>query len=97
MNKVLSSPITLFAGIIAGFLIAFFVKPLVPVLKPFATIYLNLLKMCVIPIGRTQTGRTPDTGHYAALDHGSHLWPGVVCGHRDGSKFPLQGLGGSEY
>lgn len=53
MNKVLSSPITLFAGIIAGFLIAFFVKPLVPVLKPFATIYLNLLKMCVIPIVST--------------------------------------------
>lgn len=53
MNKILSSPITLLAGIVSGFLIAFFAKPLVPFLKPFSTIYLNLLKMCVIPIVTT--------------------------------------------
>lgn len=53
MNKILSSPVTLLAGIVSGFLIAFFAKPLVPFLKPFSTIYLNLLKMCVIPIVTT--------------------------------------------
>lgn len=53
MSQVLSSPITLFGGILAGFLIAFFGKPLIPFLKPFSTVYLNLLKMCVIPIVST--------------------------------------------
>ena len=53
MNKILSSPVTLFVGILAGFLIAFFAKPLVPILRPFSTVYLNLLKMCVIPIVST--------------------------------------------
>lgn len=47
---ILKKPWALLAGIFAGFLIAFFAKGLVPYLMPVSTLYLSLLKMCVIPI-----------------------------------------------
>ncbi|GEM_PF-6056899 len=50
MMKILKSPWSMLAGIIAGIVIGLFLRPLVPILKPFGQIYMSLLQMCVLPI-----------------------------------------------
>lgn len=50
IEKILHSPLTILLALAGGVLTGLYLPPAVPLLKAFGTIYLTLLKMCVIPI-----------------------------------------------
>lgn len=50
IRNVLNNPKTVLSGVIAGFVIGLFFKPLGAALFPFGTIYISFLSMCLLPI-----------------------------------------------
>jgi proton glutamate symport protein len=50
IRKVLTDPKTVLGGVVAGFVIGLFFKPLGEALLPIGTIYISFLSMCLLPI-----------------------------------------------
>ncbi len=50
ISRILTDPKTIFGGLIAGFLIGLFLKPVGQALAPFGDLYLAFLSMCLLPI-----------------------------------------------
>jgi proton glutamate symport protein len=50
IKRVLQDPKTVLVGVVAGFIIGLFAKPLGAALFPIGSIYIAFLSMCLLPI-----------------------------------------------
>ncbi len=48
--RFLLSPWSVLVGVLLGLYIGIYNKALIPYIAPFGTLYLNILKMCILPI-----------------------------------------------